>query len=382
MTAFSGDFCIASLANRLLIAPPSISGSGRFGHGVTATLSMKKLSTALALVLLSFGSAPADAGVIDGNIGLTRGFRWDAAPRTVAGQERSLDGSLRYSLQGGSYTAYRDLFNWTSLPTVADFTQAVQDAFSAWEVIDPATGLTTAVSFVADFATPVVGTGFGGLNTLGAEIDLLGAVDGATWNVGDPGRRAESFFGVVGGPVTLTSGVAGYVAGAISGADITINSNPEAVYGLDGFRRLLTHEIGHALGFLDVDVWGPTGEFIDDNYDGTSAATAQATLNNSWALLVNPLNPAASPLALYTVSAGNPGIGTAGVDILMEAQGLGIAIGNPITNLFPLTNDEFGMRQFLYPSLQRVPEPVTLLLLGIGLVGRQVARRRIRRAAC
>ena len=26
--------------------------------------------------------------------------------------ERSLDGGLRYSLQGGSYQAYRDLFSW------------------------------------------------------------------------------------------------------------------------------------------------------------------------------------------------------------------------------------------------------------------------------
>lgn len=338
-------------------------------------MTMKNLWAA-ALALLTIGSAAsAEAGVIDGNIGLVGGFRWDAAPRTIGGEERSLDGSLRYSLQGGSYEAYRDLFTWSSVPTVADFTQAVNDAFGAWEVIDPTTGLTTDVSFVADLATPVVGTGFGGLNTLGAEIDLFGAVDAQNWNVGDPGRRAEAYFGAVAGPVTLTSGVAGYAAGAISGADITINSNPEAVYTLDGFRRLLTHEIGHTLGFLDVDFWGPTGEFIDDNYDGTSAATAQATLTNSWALLVNPLNPATSPLALYTVSAGNPGISTPGVDILMEGAGLGIAIGNPITNLFPLTNDEFGIRQFLYPSLQRVPEPATLLLLGLGLVGCRLSRR-------
>jgi hypothetical protein len=46
--------------------------------------------------------------------GLGGGSRWDAAPRTVniggTNFERSLDRGLRYSLQGGSYQAYRDLF--------------------------------------------------------------------------------------------------------------------------------------------------------------------------------------------------------------------------------------------------------------------------------
>ena len=32
-------------------------------------------------------------------------------------------------------------------------------------------------------------------------------------------------------------------------------------------------------------------DFIDDNYDGSTSATALATLTNSWALLVNPFNP-------------------------------------------------------------------------------------------
>jgi hypothetical protein len=34
----------------------------------------------------------------------------------------------------------------------------------------------------------------------------------------------------------------------------------------------------------------------------------------------------------------------------MESTGLGIAPGNNVFNLFPLRNDDFGMRQFLYPS--------------------------------
>ena len=94
--------------------------------------------------------------------------------------------------------------------------------------------------------------------------------------------------------------------------------------------------------------------FIDDNYDGTTSATALATLTNSWALRVNPHDPAASPLALYAVADADPGIRTPGVNLLMESKGLGISNpGNPVTNLVPLTNDEFATRQFLYPSLTR-----------------------------
>ena len=41
-------------------------------------------------------------------------MRWDAAPRYVNGEERSLDGGLRYSIGGGSYEAFRDEFLWVA----------------------------------------------------------------------------------------------------------------------------------------------------------------------------------------------------------------------------------------------------------------------------
>jgi hypothetical protein len=47
--------------------------------------------------------------------------------------------------------------------------------------------LGTNLSFVADLATPVVGTGAGGINTAGAEIDLLAVVDAESWDLGDTG---------------------------------------------------------------------------------------------------------------------------------------------------------------------------------------------------
>jgi hypothetical protein len=66
----------------------------------------------------------------------------------------------------------------------------------------------------------------------------------------------------------------------------------------------------------------------------------------------------------------------------MESNGLGIASGNPITNLFPLTNDEYGMRQFLYPTLSAVPEPSALSLALLGAAGACWRARRRLRAGC
>ena len=78
------------------------------------------------------------------------------------------------------------------------------------------------------------------------------------------------------------------------------------------------------------------GRFIDDNLDLSSSAAALATLTNSWTLLVDPLNPAASPLQRFMLTLGDPGTQTFGVDILMESLGLGHWADQPGGEPFPI----------------------------------------------
>jgi len=318
------------------------------------------LATAVGATSASFAFG------IYGHSGLSGGFRWDNEARVMNGVERSLQGGLRYSVQGGNYQAYRDTFTWSGVaPTVAAFTAAVQSAFNDWTVVDPVSGLGTTLSFVEDLGTATSTSVSGGVR-MGAEIDLLGATSGQTFGVGDGGLRAEAFFSAVNvtGGVTLTSGTTNYTPAAISGADVTMNSNSNALWTLDWFRTILRHEIGHSLGLADVDNQsGPGGTFIDDNYVAGQAGT---TLTNSFAGLINPLNPAASPLNLYTIPNNINGFDAAGVEILMESN---------ISNFFltnSLQNDDFAGRQFLYPTA--VPEPATMLALGAGAA--LIARRR------
>lgn len=108
---------------------------------------------------------------------------------------------------------------------------------------------------------------------------------------------------------------------------------------------------------------------MDDNYLGTTQASANATLTNSFSHLINPLNPSDSPvLNLYTVPNTTLGTNAAGVHILMERN-----ISGQTTNAAnPLTADDYAQRQFLYP----VPEPTVLSLLPIALLPLLHRRRR------
>jgi hypothetical protein len=312
----------------------------------------RSISTLGSLLFFAAVLGAAEAGVIFNNAGLSGGLRWDAAPRMIGANERSLDGGLRYSLDGGSFAAYRDLFHWSTTPSVEAFQTAVEQAFAAWMAVDPVSGLHTDVSFVADLSTAAVGgTTFLTHSVNGAEIDLMAR------DSGESRVHAVTAFSSSSATATLTTGMTNYPGSTIfAGVDINMNANPGALYNLDLFRRLLTHEIGHAIGLGDVEAAETQARFIDDNFDGSTSASTLATLTNSWALVVDPHNPAASPLNLYVVPGGDPGNDSLGVNLLMESSGLGITGangGNPVTALLPLNNDEFATRQFLYPSLTR-----------------------------
>ena len=191
----------------------------------------------------------------------------------------------------------------------------------------------------------------------GAEIDIVGVsltdrgVRGTAVLYGDPDSST----------VTLTSGVEDYQATVFSGVDILMNADHKW-QSLDSFRLVLSHEIGHALGLEDVDATHERGccrsLFYDDNYDRSSLATVRETLTNSFADLIDPLDPNHSPaLTLHDLCTGfppedpntqrcfsNPGLDTAGVDLHMETS-------YQVRSQGP-TNDEFAGRQFLYPYIR------------------------------
>jgi hypothetical protein len=304
--------------------------------------------------------------------------RWNAAPHFVDGVERSLDGGLRYSIEGGSYAAFRDQFAWVGAdPSAAQFQAAVEHAFADWTVVDPESGLGTDLYFVPDFDTVPVLEVFDTNDLLklnrGAEIDLFarsipGAVAFVTAHV-DPNATTA----------TLSSGVVDYSAAVVSGFDIQMAT--DFAWSLSDFQAWLTKEIGQSLGLGNVDVntndpssYPVLSKFYDDNFDNTNDSTALTTLTNSFANIIDPYDPDNSPgLMLYEPCSGisgcvsSPGIDTPGVNILMETS--------PQVHALVPQNDEFAGRQFLYPYV--VPEPSSLMLASLAGCALLHRRRRI-----
>jgi hypothetical protein len=331
------------------------------------------------LVLLDGASAAAFRLIGSSN----RWLRWDAAPRYIGGEDRSLDGGLRYSIETGTYAGLRDQFMWVPSPgpTEGDFEATIKRAFEHWTIVDPETALPATFHFVEDLSTPAVDVpgnpqnpnGSLGLNA-GAEIDIFAETPHA-----GPGFAASVRFFVdtVSDDLTLTSGTKNYAGFAISGADIRIN--PDFVWSLRGFEVLLTHEIGHALGLADLEsptTPGSVSAFLDDNFSPASSTAARETLTNSFALTIYPLDPDSSPLQAYWSNLGaDPGTGTDGVALLMESQGIFDLLGaDPV-----LQNDEFAGRQFLYPI--QIPEAGAGAMLATGVVSLALRSRHNRTRA-
>ena len=83
---------------------------------------------------------------------------------------------------------------------------------------------------------------------------------------------------------------------------MNINNDPTALWTIPVFQAVLTHEIGHALGLGDVGLNGVGNLFRDDNFDDFTTATVVGTLTNSWAVLIDPLDPENdSDVNLYSI---------------------------------------------------------------------------------
>jgi hypothetical protein len=268
--------------------------------------------------------------------------RWNAAPLTLDnGNERSLDGGLRYSVEGGSYGAFKNEFDWQgNVPTDADFQQAIEQAFAAWTAVDPATGLRTELEFIPDLDVDVTLDE----QITGAEIDLFGQPIGT----GFQGLATTSARGPL--DMTLTSGAVFRDTLVFTGSQVVLNTNA-ANWTLDIFRTTLMHELGHVLGLEDVETAGVNGEFFDDDFDPTNSQSINATLTNSFALLIDPADPENSPdLSRFTLDpaqfdAGIPGGNSFAPHLLMESG------GDPNVWYSGLDADSFAGRQFLYPHV-------------------------------
>ncbi|CAN5555220.1 hypothetical protein BH09PLA1_BH09PLA1_36100 [soil metagenome] len=277
-------------------------------------------------------------------VGLTGGLRWDSVPRMVGGTDRSLVGGLSWSVAGGSFASFKSQFAWAgATPTDAQFQAVMEQAFSFWTSVDTNPLLPVSAPFAFVYSPASVATS----NPMtGAEIDFLASDLGFVGSAG--GTLSHP---TLNDHVRLTSGSENYSSDVIGGIDININNHAGTTYTLNGFRALLAHEIGHSLGMGHADL-GQANRFVDDNYDGTSEATANATLTNHYSNLINPLDPSNSPLLnRYTVPNTTLGTNASDVHILMER----FLDPATISALNPMSPDDYAQRQFLYPTT--VPEP-------------------------
>lgn len=275
---------------------------------------------------------------------MSGGLRWDSVPRMVGGVDRSLVGGISWNVAGGSLAAFKSKFVWAgAIPTDVQLQNTIDQAFSFWTSVDPNPQLNVAAPFWFVYSPGIAATDD---PKSGAEIDLLAD------DLGFPGSAGGALsHPILSDHVTLTSGTSNYGSDVIGGVDIFVNNHAGTTWTLLRLRALLAHEFGHALGMGHASL-GLPNRYIDDDYDGASQATANATLTNHFSHLINPLGPSDSPLlTLYTVPNSTLGTNASDVHILMER----FLDTETINAANPLSADDYAQRQFLYPVSGQAP---------------------------